>query len=42
MKQFRAYRFPPLAQFTNLAHQRAVAQSHSQSGDGGAHSQQGD
>ncbi|GJJ04109.1 flagellar assembly protein FliH [Duganella rhizosphaerae] len=36
MKQFRAYRFPPLAQFTNLAHQRAVAHSHSQSGDGGA------
>ena len=36
MKQFRAYRFPPLAQFTNLAHQRAVAQSHGQGGDGGA------
>ena len=36
MKQFRAYRFPPLAQFTNLAHQRAVAQNHSQNGDGGA------
>jgi len=36
MKQFRPYRFPPLAQVTNLAHQRAAAQSHSHSGDGGA------
>jgi flagellar assembly protein FliH len=32
MKQFRTYRFPPLAQFTSAAHQRAVTSG----GDGGA------
>jgi hypothetical protein len=35
MKQFRPYHFPPLAQFTWLAHQRAAAQSHSHSGEDG-------
>ena len=35
MKQFRAYRFPPLAQFTSMAQQRATATGHS-GGDAGA------
>ena len=36
MKQFRAYRFPPLAQFTSMAQQRAAANGNASGGDAGA------